>query len=192
MLLFIENFDSFSYNIIGAIEKFYKNIKIFEKNKITLEKAIEIKPSFLVIGPGPGNPKDTIISIQLVKHFYNKIPILGICLGHQVIGEVFGSKIIKSKNPMHGKTSKIIHQNRNLFKNVKMNPKIVRYNSLTIDKQILSKDFEIDAEDYNGEIMAISHKLYPIYGIQFHPESILTEDGDEIFKNFIKKESNLN
>ena len=189
MLLFIENFDSFSYNIIGAIEKFYKNIKIFEKNKITLEKAIELKPTFLVIGPGPGNPKDTEISIQLVKYFYNKIPILGICLGHQVIAKVFGSKIIKSKNPMHGKTSKIIHQNRNLFKNTKQNPKIIRYNSLTIDKQTLSEDFEIDAEDYNGEIMAISHKKYPIYGIQFHPESILTEEGDKIFQSFFLQSS---
>jgi anthranilate synthase/aminodeoxychorismate synthase-like glutamine amidotransferase len=186
MLLFIENFDSFSYNIIEIFLSLGIEVEVYENDKFSLDQIKKLNPKYIVIGPGPKEPKDAGISKECIKYFSNKnIPILGICLGHQAIGEVFGSKIIRSKKQMHGKCVKITHTKSHIFKNIKNNISVCRYNSLVIDPNNFSKDLQILATCENGEIMAICHKKYPIYGVQFHPESYFSEYGTKVLSNFI-------
>lgn len=183
MVIIIDNYDSFTYNLYQQIESLGVRTKVFKNDEISLKRLKDLKPSKIVISPGPGRPEDSGICLKLVQEFYTKIPILGVCLGHQCLGQIFDSKILHSKQIMHGKTSKVYHTEDSLFKGVK-NPIITaRYHSLIINQ--IPKDFTLTAWDESNEIMAIHHNKYPVFGVQFHPESFLTEEGDKIMYNFL-------
>ncbi len=186
MILMIDNYDSFTYNVVQYFGKLGADIKVFRNDKITIEEIEILKPEALVISPGPCTPKEAGISVEAIRHFAGKIPILGICLGHQSIGFAFGAKIVRAKKLMHGKASDIVHNGEGIFKGLKNPFSAIRYHSLVIDRKSLPPDFEITAESEDDkEIMGIKHRNLPIYGVQFHPESILTEDGIKIIENFI-------
>ncbi|HAW50490.1 TPA: anthranilate/aminodeoxychorismate synthase component II [bacterium] len=194
MILIIDNYDSFTYNLvqyIGEILEGKEELLVFRNDKITLDEIKSLSPCAIVISPGPGKPKDAGISEDVIKEFGKDIPILGVCLGHQAIGEIFGGKIVSAERLMHGKTSEIFHDGRDIFKNIE-NPFIAtRYHSLVIEPESIPSCLEVSAKTKEGEIMGIRHKEYPIFGVQFHPESILTIFGKEILRNFIKDFSNL-
>jgi len=188
----IDNFDSFTFNLVHYLEQLNASIKVVMNNQITLQQIESLAPSHIILSPGPGRPIDAGISSQVVKRFRGQIPILGVCLGHQVIAECFGSKIIIAPEVMHGKTSLIEHQGQGLFSGVKNPFTATRYHSLLVDINSLSDDFEITAwtKALKGklkQVMAIQHKTEAIYGVQFHPESVLTECGLQILANFVAK-----
>ncbi|ADM89648.1 putative glutamine amidotransferase of anthranilate synthase [Candidatus Zinderia insecticola CARI] len=185
MILMIDNYDSFTYNIVYYFNELNHKVLVYRNDEISINEIKKINPNYICLSPGPGGPKNSGICINIVKYFYKKIPILGVCLGHQVINEAFNGKTIKSKIIMHGKISKIFHKKEYIFKNIKNPFNAIRYNSLSIDKNKLSKSFKITAWSNNKEIMAISHKKYNVHGVQFHPESILSEYGHNILKNFL-------
>ena len=186
MILMIDNYDSFTYNVVQYFGKLGADMKVFRNDKITIQQIEEMKPEALVISPGPCTPKEAGISVEAIKHFAGKIPILGICLGHQSIGFAFGGKIVRARKLMHGKASNIIHNEEELFKGMKNPFSAIRYHSLVIDRETLPDVLEVTAESEDDrEIMGIKHKTMPIYGVQFHPESILTEDGIKIIENFL-------
>jgi len=185
-ILLIDNYDSFTYNIFHSLSKLGVKVEVYRNDKITLKEILKNKFEKIVISPGPGHPDSSGICINLVKNYYKTIPILGICLGHQIIGAAFGSIIKRAKIIMHGKLSKINHNGSNLFRKIPKNFYATRYHSLIIDKKTLDKNFEISAITDDNIIMAINHIKYPLYGIQFHPESIKTNFGNVIFKNFLK------
>ena len=184
-ILLIDNYDSFTYNLYHYISKFKKNIDVVRNDKIDGKAIFKKRYDKIVISPGPGNPNQAGNCLKIVEEVYKKIPILGICLGHQIIGQVFGGKIVKAKNLMHGKTSKIIHQKKGLLRNIKNNFDATRYHSLTIDRETFPKDLIITAETKNKTIMGLMHKDFNIHGFQFHPESISTKMGMKLIKNFI-------
>ena len=184
-ILLIDNYDSFTYNLFHYISKINNNVDVVRNDKIDGKTILKKKYSKLVISPGPGNPNQAGNCLKIVKDVHRKISILGVCLGHQIIGQVFGSKIIKAKSLMHGKTSKIKHIKKGLFKNIKNNFEATRYHSLVVDRKTLSKDLIITAETKNRTIMGLMHKEYNIHGFQFHPESISTKVGMKLIKNFI-------
>tara|TARA_B110000971_G_C19663167_1_gene343263 strand:- start:22 stop:588 length:567 start_codon:yes stop_codon:yes gene_type:complete len=184
-ILLIDNYDSFTYNLYHYISKFKKNIDVIRNDKIDGKTILRKKYHKIVISPGPGNPNEAGNCLKIVKEVYKKIPILGVCLGHQIIGQVFGGKIIKAKNLMHGKTSIIKHFKKGLFKNIQSNFEATRYHSLVIDRENFPKNLLITAETKNKTIMALMHKAYNIHGFQFHPESINTKVGIKLIKNFI-------
>ena len=184
-ILLIDNYDSFTYNLYHYISNFNKNVDVIRNDKINTKTILKKRYSKIVISPGPGNPNQAGNCLKIVKEVYKKIPILGVCLGHQVIGQVFGGKIIKAKNLMHGKTSSIRHQKKGLFKNVKNNFIATRYHSLVVDRKSFPKDLVITAETKNKTIMGLMHQEYEIHGFQFHPESISTKIGMRLIKNFI-------
>lgn len=187
MILIIDNYDSFTYNLYQYIGKFNQDIKVFRNDKITVKEIEELAPSHIIVSPGPKYPKDAGISIEAIKYFSGKIPVLGVCLGHQSIGEAYGSKVIKARNILHGKQSDIRVDNSSpIFKGMKEVITAGRYHSLIIEKETLTEALKVIAEDENGEIMAVMHKEYPVFGVQFHPESILTENGEMIIKNFLE------
>lgn len=193
MILLIDNYDSFTYNLYQQIGSIYHDIKVCRNDMISLEAIERLSPEAIVISPGPGYPGGAGISVEAIKHFAGKIPILGVCLGHQAIAEAFGGKIVRADKPMHGKSSVIsINSKAPLFKGMPEKIKVGRYHSLTIEKSSLPDDLEIIAEDENGQIMAVRHKEYPICGVQFHPESILTELGSSIISNFLSEIAKLN
>lgn len=193
MILLIDNYDSFTYNLYQQIGAIYHDIKVCRNDMISLEAIERLSPEAIVISPGPGYPSSAGISIEAIKHFAGKIPILGVCLGHQAIAEAFGGKTIRANMPMHGKSSIInVNSKAPLFKGMPEKIKVGRYHSLTVEKSSLPDDIEIIAEDENGQIMAIRHKEYPICGVQFHPESILTELGNSIISNFLSEIAKLN
>ncbi len=185
MILMIDNYDSFTYNLYQYIGSINEDIVVIRNDKITIEEIRRNRPSHIVISPGPGYPKDAGISIDVVKEFYEEIPILGVCLGHQSIGEAFGGKIVHASELVHGKASDISLGESILFKGLPEKIKGARYHSLIVEKESLPKDLLITAQTENGEIMGIQHKKYPVYGIQFHPESIITECGMLIIENFL-------
>ena len=184
-ILLIDNYDSFTYNLFHYIAKLNKNVDVVRNDKIDGSSIIKKKYNKIVISPGPGNPNQAGNCLEIVREVYKKIPILGVCLGHQVIGQAFGGKIINAKNLMHGKTSKIKHIKRGLFKNIKNNFEATRYHSLVVERKKLSKNLIITAETKNKTIMGLMHKDYDIHGFQFHPESISTKVGMKLIKNFI-------
>ena len=184
-ILLIDNYDSFTYNLYHYISKFEKNVDVIRNDKINSKNIFKKKYNKIVISPGPGNPSQAGNCLKIVKDVYKKIPILGVCLGHQVIGQVFGGKIIRAKNLMHGKTSKIKHNKIGLFKNIQNNFEATRYHSLVVDSNQFPKDLIITAETRNKTIMGLMHKDYNIHGFQFHPESISTKVGIKLIKNFI-------
>ena len=183
-ILLIDNYDSFTFNLYHYLSSLKTKVDVVRNDKIT-EKHILNKFDKIVISPGPGNPNQSGNCIKIVKSLYKKIPILGVCLGHQIIGQVFGSKIIQAKKLMHGKTSIIKSKRIGILKNLPLKFEATRYHSLIIDKKTLSNKLEITAETQDGIIMGIKHKQYNIHGVQFHPESIKTTVGIKILKNFI-------
>ncbi len=185
-ILLIDNYDSFTYNLYHYISKINKNVDVVRNDKIEGSYIFKKKYNKIVISPGPGNPNQAGNCLEIVKHVHKKIPILGVCLGHQIIGQAFGGKIINAKNLMHGKTSKIKHIKKGLFKNIKNNFEATRYHSLVVDRKRLSKNLVITAETKNKIIMGLMHKDYDIHGFQFHPESISTKVGMKLIENFIK------
>ena len=184
-ILLIDNYDSFTFNLYHYLSSLKTKVDVIRNDEITENQIIKKKYNKIVISPGPGNPNQSGNCIKIVKSLYKKIPILGVCLGHQIIGQVFGSKIIQAKKLMHGKTSIIRSKKVGILKNLPSKFEATRYHSLIIDKKTLSKDVEITAETENGIIMGIEHKEFNVHGVQFHPESIKTTIGIKILKNFI-------
>ena len=184
-ILLIDNYDSFTYNLYHYISQFKKGVDVVRNDKIDGESIFKKRYDKIVISPGPGNPDQAGNCLNIVKEVYKKIPILGECLGHQIIGQVFGGKIITAKKLMHGKTSKIKHYKRGLFKNVQNNFVATRYHSLVVENKSFPNDLVITAITKNSTIMGLMHKKYNIHGFQFHPESISTKVGLKLIKNFI-------
>jgi anthranilate synthase component II len=191
LLLMIDNYDSFTYNLVQYLGELGQDVQVYRNDEIDLKKVADLKPKYIVISPGPCTPNEAGISVPLIHEFAGKIPLLGVCLGHQSIGQAFGGKIIHAKQLMHGKTSQIHHKNIGVFKDLP-NPYIAtRYHSLVIERETLPDCLEITAwtQDANGEfdeIMGVKHKTLAIEGVQFHPESVLTEYGHALLDNFLK------
>jgi anthranilate synthase/aminodeoxychorismate synthase-like glutamine amidotransferase len=182
----IDNYDSFTYNLVQYLGELGEDIRVFRNDKITIPEIEKLKPEKIVISPGPGTPSDAGISVAVVKKFSGKIPILGVCLGHQAIGEAYGAKIVNAPRLMHGKTSTIYHDGKTIFNGLPNPFEATRYHSLIIKRETLSKEFEITAWTDMDEIMGIRHKKYTVEGVQFHPESILTKVGKDLLRNFLK------
>ncbi|MBD1139899.1 aminodeoxychorismate/anthranilate synthase component II [Pelagibacterales bacterium SAG-MED38] len=185
-IILIDNYDSFTFNLYHYLSSLKVNVDVIRNDQITSNKILKKKYNKIVISPGPGNPNQSGNCLKIVKSLYKKIPILGVCLGHQIIGQVFGSKIVQAKKLMHGKTSKIISKKVGILKNLPKSFEATRYHSLIIDKKSLSKDLDITAESKDGLVMGVQHKKYDVHGVQFHPESIKTKLGIKILKNFIR------
>jgi anthranilate synthase component II len=187
MILMIDNYDSFTYNLVQYFGELKADMKVVRNDDLTLDDVKRMKPSKIVISPGPGRPEDAGISVDVIKEMGQKTPVLGVCLGHQGIGYAFGGKIINAKKLMHGKTSKIEHDGREIFKGLSHPFEATRYHSLVIDRKALPDCLEVTAWTTDDkEIMGIRHKTLPIWGVQFHPESILTTQGKNILANFLK------
>ena len=185
MILMIDNYDSFVYNLVRYFEELGEEIKVFRNDKIEIEDIKNMKIDGIVISPGPKSPKEAGLSLEIIDNFKGKLPILGICLGHQCIGEYFNANIKKGKEPVHGKMFYINHNEDDLFINVKNPLRVTRYHSLIVDKADLPECLEITSETEDEVIMGIKHKDYDIYGVQFHPEAEMTEEGHKILQNFI-------
>jgi len=184
-VLVIDNYDSFTYNLVQLLGRYKSEIVTKRNDEIGIDEIISLKPDKIMISPGPGRPEDSNIAVTILEKLSGTIPILGVCLGHQAIGYVYGGKIINALELMHGKVSPIKHDNKTIFKNIPQNFRATRYHSLIIDRNSLPAGLEISAETEDGIIMGIRHKNFPIEGIQFHPESILTEEGKNIIKNWL-------
>ena len=186
MLLIIDNYDSFTYNLVQYFGELGEEIEVFRNDKVSLSEIEKLNPEILVISPGPGTPKDAGISLDLIKHFTGKLPILGVCLGHQCIGESFGGNIVPAPRLMHGKTSLIHHDGKDIFKELPNPLEATRYHSLIIEKETLPDCLEINAWTEEQEIMGVKHNECLVWGVQFHPESILTTSGKKLLNNFLK------
>jgi anthranilate synthase component 2 len=186
MLLMIDNYDSFTYNLVQYFGELGEDVHTYRNDEITLEKIAALKPDRICISPGPCTPNEAGVSVPLLKNFAGKVPILGVCLGHQSIGAAFGGKIIRAQQVMHGKTSVIQHTGIGVFKNIPNPYTVIRYHSLAIERASLPDCLEVTAWTEDGEIMAVRHKEFAIEGVQFHPESILSEHGHALLKNFLE------
>jgi len=187
MVLVVDNYDSFTYNLVQYLGELGADLKVYRNDKITIEAIKRMKPSSIVVSPGPGSPKDAGISKEVIRVFTGQVPVLGVCLGHQCIGEVYGAKIVRAKNIMHGKTSQIYHKKQGIFRDLSNPFEATRYHSLVIKPETLPADIlEVVAETEDHEIMGVRHRKYPTWGVQFHPESILTIEGKTILKNFLE------
>jgi len=189
MLLLIDNYDSFTYNLAHYLYELGVELQVLRNDQISVAEVERLNPAYIVISPGPGTPQEAGISLELIKNFTGKRPILGVCLGHQAIAEVFGAKLIHAPYILHGKTSQIEHDHSRLFANIPQTFKATRYHSLIIEADTLPEDLEATAWTHdNGcfELMALQHRQWPLYGVQFHPESILTEYGHRLLQNFLK------
>jgi len=192
MLLMIDNYDSFTYNIVQYFGELGQHVEVYRNDQIDLETIQTLNPEYLVISPGPCTPTEAGVSVEAIKHFAGKIPIMGVCLGHQSIGQAFGGDIVRAKEVMHGKTSPVFHKDQGMFAGLPNPVQTTRYHSLVIDQKTLPDCLEVTAwtQDANGEfdeIMGVRHKEYAIEGVQFHPESILTEQGHQMLKNFLEQ-----
>lgn len=188
MILLVDNYDSFSYNLYQLLGCINSDIRVIRNNELSVEEIEAINPEAIVISPGPGKPKDAGICEDIIKYFAGKKPILGICLGHQAICEVFGAKITYAPKIMHGKVSEIeIDNSCPIFKNLPSKIKVARYHSLIADEKSLPEELIVTAKTEDGIIMAVKHRVYEIYGLQFHPESVLTPDGKVLARNFMEK-----
>ncbi len=185
MIIMIDNYDSFTYNLVQYLGEMGQKLVVFRNDKVSVDKIEALKPERIVISPGPGNPEQAGISNDVIKFFAGKVPVLGVCLGHQCIGHSFGGKIIRAENLMHGKTSFIHHTGKGIFKGVSNPFEATRYHSLIIERSTMPECLEIIAETAKKEIMGVRHKHYKVWGVQFHPESILTREGKKILSNFI-------
>ena len=187
MLLFIDNYDSFTYNIVQYLGQLGQEVAVYRNDDIDCDKIVQLKPQYLVVGPGPCTPFEAGISMQAVERFAGKVPILGVCLGHQTIGAVFGGKVVHAKRLMLGKISPVMHKNIGVFKDLPNPVNCVRYHSLAIERETLPECLMITAETEDGEIMGVRHQNLPIEGVQFHPEALLTEYGMKMFENFLQE-----
>jgi len=185
MLLMIDNYDSFTYNLVQYFGELGEDVRTFRNDEITLEQIAALKPNRICISPGPCSPNEAGVSVPLLREFAGKLPILGVCLGHQSIGAAFGGKVIRAKQVMHGKTSVIHHTGVGVFKNLPSPYTVTRYHSLAIERESLPDCLEVTAWTDDGEIMGVRHKDLAIEGVQFHPESILSEHGHALLKNFL-------
>ncbi len=186
MLLMIDNYDSFTYNLVQYLGELGEELVVYRNDKITVEEIEAIQPDRLVISPGPCTPKEAGVSVTVIRHFAGKLPILGVCLGHQSMGAAFGAKIVGAKKLMHGKTSQVKHDGKGVFQGLENPFTATRYHSLVIQRESLPDNFVVTAEAEDGEIMGIRHKTLPLEGVQFHPESILTEVGHDLLQNFLQ------
>lgn len=186
MLLMIDNYDSFTYNLVQYLGELGEDIRVYRNDKLKIDDIVRLNPDRIVISPGPCTPKDAGISIDVIKYFAGKIPMLGVCLGHQAIGEAFVGDVVRAERLMHGKTSIIYHDGKTIFEGIPNPFEATRYHSLIIKRETLPSCLEISAETKEGEIMGVRHKEFRVEGVQFHPESILTKVGMEILRNFLK------
>ena len=185
MILMIDNYDSFTYNLVQYLGELGETLVVKRNDAITAKGVARLKPSAIVISPGPGRPSDAGVSNELIRTFAGKIPILGVCLGHQCIGEVFGGEVVRAKRPMHGKTSKIYHAQAGVLKGLPNPFDATRYHSLIVKRETLPKALVVTAWTDDREIMGLQHQRFPVYGVQFHPESILTSAGKDLLRNFL-------
>jgi anthranilate synthase component 2 len=185
MILLIDNYDSFTHNLYQAISACGVSVKVVRNDAITIEEIAQLNPKAIVLSPGPGRPEESGICLEVIRVFAPKIPILGVCLGHQAIGLAFGGTILSAPHILHGKKSSIFHHRQGLFKGIALPCIAGRYHSLIIDKTSLPECLMIEAEDAQETVMAVKHRNFPCYGVQFHPESILTEQGDRLLRNFL-------
>ena len=185
MMLLIDNYDSFTYNLAQYFGELGQEVEVIRNDAIDLDGIKAMNPRRIVVSPGPCTPNEAGISVPLIKEFAGKLPILGVCLGHQSIGAAFGGNIVRAKRVMHGKTSTVTHNRQDCFAEIPTPFTVVRYHSLVIDRETLPKELSITAESDDGEIMGVRHKTLPVWGVQFHPESIITEHGHDLLKNFL-------
>lgn len=186
MLLMLDNYDSFTYNLVQYFGELGEDVRVYRNDQITLEQIDALKPDHICISPGPRSPAEAGLSIDVIKRYAGKVPILGVCLGHQAIGAAFGGNIVRAKEIMHGKTSEITHKGTDIFKGLPSPYTVIRYHSLAIDRDTLPDCLDVTAETADGEIMGVRHKTLPIYGVQFHPESVLSEHGHALLRNFLE------
>lgn len=185
MLLMLDNYDSFTYNLVQYFGELGETVIVKRNDQTSITEIESLNPDRICISPGPCDPEQAGISMEVIRHFAGKKPILGVCLGHQAIGQVFGGKVIRAKQIMHGKTSPITHRGTDVFKNIPSPFTVIRYHSLAVERETLPECLEITAETADGEIMGLAHRSLPIYGVQFHPESVLSEYGHELLRNFL-------
>lgn len=185
MILMIDNYDSFTYNLVQYLSELGGKLVVYRNDKISIEEIQGLRPTHIVISPGPGRPSGAGISKQVIKRFSGRIPILGVCLGHQCIAEVFGGKVVTARRLMHGKTSMICHKKSGIFKGITSPFEATRYHSLIVERRTLPKALQLVAWTSEGEIMGLRHKRFSVWGVQFHPESILTTNGKRLLRNFI-------
>ena len=185
MIVMIDNYDSFTYNLVQYFGELGAPAKVFRNDKITVDAIRKLRPGKIVISPGPGGPQDAGISCAVIREFSGIVPLLGVCLGHQCIGSVFGGEIVRAKRLMHGKTSQIFHNQKTIFKGVPNPFPATRYHSLIIDNGSLPPCLEVIARTKENEIMAVKHRTLPVWGVQFHPESVMTKEGMKILHNFV-------
>ncbi|OZB90234.1 aminodeoxychorismate/anthranilate synthase component II [Paenibacillus sp. XY044] len=187
MILVIDNYDSFTYNLVQYLGELGQEVKVYRNDEITVSGIEELAPDHILISPGPCTPNEAGISLETIEYFKGKIPIFGVCLGHQAIGQAFGGNVIRAERLMHGKTSSIHHHGTSVFEGLPSPFTATRYHSLLVERDSLPDCLEITAETEEGEIMGLRHKEYPIEGVQFHPESIITDYGHQILRNFLKQ-----
>ena len=186
MILLIDNYDSFVYNLYQFLAVEDPDVKLVRNDRITSEEALSMKPDAIVISPGPGKPSDAGVCVELIRQMRGRIPILGVCLGHQAIGEAFGATVTHASRLMHGKTSLLTDVADDvIFRGLKRPVQVARYHSLSVQESTLPEELEVTARSDDGEIMAMRHREYPIYGLQFHPESVMTPDGSAMIRNFL-------
>lgn len=185
MIIMIDNYDSFVYNLVQYLGEMGEAIRVYRNNKLTIPQIEDMRPDHIIISPGPCTPNEAGISLELIQYFKGKIPILGVCLGHQAIGQAFGGEVVRAQRLMHGKTSLVYHDGKGVFAGLVSPLTATRYHSLIVKKETLPECFEVSAQTDQGEIMGIRHKEYAIEGVQFHPESILTQDGHAMLQNFL-------
>jgi anthranilate synthase/aminodeoxychorismate synthase-like glutamine amidotransferase len=185
MLLVIDNYDSFTYNLVQYFGELGADPQVRRNDAITPEEVEKLKPKKIVISPGPGRPQDAGISMELIRRLGSRIPLLGVCLGHQCIGEVYGGKVVRAGRLMHGKTSPIQHDGKGVFAKLPNPFEATRYHSLIVEKESVPSCLQVSAETAEGEIMGLRHKEYPVHGVQFHPESILSKEGKDLLANFL-------
>ena len=189
MVFVLDNYDSFTYNLVQYLGELGAEVEVRRNDQVTVEEIEVLRPERIVISPGPCTPQDAGISIELVRHFAGKVPLLGVCLGHQAIGEAFGGKVVRAKNLMHGKTSSVVHDNKTIFQGLPMPITATRYHSLIVEEKTLPSELEVSAwateKDGSRTIMGLRHKKFAVEGVQFHPESVLTREGKNLVGNFL-------
>jgi anthranilate synthase/aminodeoxychorismate synthase-like glutamine amidotransferase len=185
MILVIDNYDSFTYNLVQYLGELGAEMKIFRNDEITVEQAVALKPEKVLVSPGPCSPREAGISCDIIREFGHRLPLLGVCLGHQAIGDVYGGKVVRADRLMHGKISPILHKGESVFKGLPSPFNATRYHSLLVERASLPDCLKITAETAEGEIMGLQHREFPVHGVQFHPESILTENGKQLLQNFL-------
>jgi anthranilate synthase component 2 len=186
MLLMIDNYDSFTYNLVQYLGELGQEVKVFRNDEISLAEVARMKPERIVLSPGPCTPNEAGITLQLIKELSGEVPILGVCLGHQAIGQAFGGKVVRAKQVMHGKTSQVEHTGKGVFRDLPAGFIATRYHSLVIERESVPECLEITASSEDGEIMGVRHREFEVEGVQFHPEAILTEHGHHLLKNFLQ------